>query len=65
MPHETEVLALVDRASAIVYRGLSASARSGRDVGERPVARLTGDEGEVSLASGHGARPDRWGARAA
>jgi hypothetical protein len=44
------VLALVDWTSAIVYLGaLSASAPVERDVRERTVAGLSGDEGKQSL----------------
>ena len=56
MPHETEVLALVDRAQRHRVPRIIGERPVGRDVGERTVARLTGDEGEQSLAAGDSAR---------
>jgi hypothetical protein len=42
MPHETEVLALVDRASAIVYRGI---------IGACPVERASTDRTQNLIGS--------------
>jgi hypothetical protein len=58
MPRVADVLALVDRTSAIVYRGIIGECPVERDVGERTVAGLPGDDGELSLAAGDGTTRD-------
>jgi hypothetical protein len=51
-PGAAVVLALVDQASPIVYRGIIGECPVERDVGERTVVGLPGDDGGVSLARG-------------